>query len=123
MVAIAGVMVMPMLVAVRVHTALPVGAAFGVEWPRHDAHLAAKTPHHLGDDMIVTDVDEGGGDLRRQMAVAQMPGYARQQPPVAAGDLQQSPRGRLDGNEAPLLPPQSVARPHHPCPRQTRGAP
>src|SRR5215510_1643809 len=95
-----------MLVAVP--TPLTVGATLRVKWPRHDAHLAAEASHHLGDDMIVTDVDDRGGDLRRQMAVAQMPGYARQQLRVAAGDLQQSLRRRLPA--APVLWPDRAGR-------------
>src|SRR5262249_33303355 len=78
------------LVAVPLHNDLTVSTALGVERPRYDAHLAAQTPHHLGNDMVVTNVEDTGGDLRRQMAVAQMPGYARQEPRVTAGDLQQS---------------------------------
>ena len=52
-VAIVRVMGMPMGMAVPMPAALTVGAALGIEWPRHDAHLASETPHHLGDDRPV----------------------------------------------------------------------
>src|SRR5262245_23258764 len=103
-------MPVPMIVAVPLHDALTVGAALWVERPRYDAHLAAQTAHHLGNDMVVTNVEDTGGNLRRQMAVAQMPGYARQEPRVAAGDLQQSLRRRLDGNDASILQAQAITR-------------
>ena len=120
-VAIVRVMGVPVLVAVVVpvplYAARTVGAALGVEWSRHHAHFAAETPHHIGDDMIIPDVDDRGFDLRRQMAVAQMPGYACQQPRIVTGDLQQALRGRLDGYDAPILQAQPVAGPQHRSPR------
>ena len=63
--------------------------------------------------MVVADVDDARGDLGRQMPVAEVPGDARQQPRVAAGNLQQPLRRRLDGDDAPVLQPDAVAGAQH----------
>src|ERR1700694_1552986 len=55
-----------------------IGAAFGIEW-RFDLDHAGPQPfHHRLDDVIAPDTQALRHDLRRQMAVAEMPGDPNQ---------------------------------------------
>ena len=76
MIAIVTVMMVP--VTVPLHGTRAVGTAFGVEGALHDTRFRAQTSDHVGNDMIVADMDDPRGDLGRQMAVAEVPGNARQ---------------------------------------------
>src|ERR1700704_7176518 len=55
---------------------LAVGAAFRIERRAHLAHLRAQALQHVDDHVIVADQDAVGVDLRRQVAIAEMPGEA-----------------------------------------------
>jgi len=102
-------MAMMMSMAMALHRTLPVGAALGVERTLNGAHVRAETAGHVGDHVILADVDDARTDLGGEVAVAEMPGDARERPLVAAGDLQQPLRRRLDGNDAPVLQLEAVA--------------
>ena len=60
---------------------LAVGAAFGIERRAHLADLGAQALQHVDDDVIVADQDAVGVDLRRQVAIAEMPGEPREATP------------------------------------------
>ena len=111
-------MVRPMTVAVPAHGNLPIGAGLGVERTRHDARLRAQAADHVGDDVIFPYVDDACGDLGRQMAIAEVPGDAREQPRLAASDLEQTLRRRLDGDDAPIFEADAVAGAQQRCVRQ-----
>ena len=100
-------------VAVALHGAFAVGAALGVEGARYDARFGAEAAHHVGDHVVVADVDDAGGDLGGEVAVAEVPGDAGERAAVAAGDLQQPLGGGLDGDHAAILEPDGVARAQH----------
>ena len=71
-------MIVMAAMAVAVHGAVAVGAAFGVEGALDDAHCGAEAAHHVGDDVVVADVDDASADLGGEMAVAEVPGDAGQ---------------------------------------------
>lgn len=66
-------MVMAMIVAMPVSRAM-IGAAHGMERFGYLANRSAKPVEHVPDDMVTQDEDARFLDLRRQMAVAEMPG-------------------------------------------------
>ena len=66
-----------------------IGAAFGIEWRLDLDHARAEPAHHLLDDMIATDAQAFGHDLRRQMAIAEMPGKLDLMNTVTRRDLKQ----------------------------------
>src|SRR5262245_63646553 len=95
-VAMAVLLVIAMVVPVAVPMVVPMAratlavcATLGVERTLHGAHLGAEAAGHVGDDMVVADVDDALADLRGEVAVAEVPGDAGERPMVAAGDLQQ----------------------------------
>lgn len=108
--AAAGV-IMGMIVAVSM--VVVVGAALGLEGALHCRHRTALPAHHLGQDVVVLDVDRVGGDLCGGMAVADMPGDAHQPQRVLGPDLQQALRRGLDLDEAPVLQLHGVAIDQH----------
>ena len=66
-----------------------IGAAFGIE-RRLDLDDARAQPlHHRLDDVIAADAQAFWHDLRRQMAIAEMPGDAHQMERIAAADFEQ----------------------------------
>jgi hypothetical protein len=87
---VAVVMAMPMIVVHQLgRRGREVSAAFRIE-RRFDLHHAGTEPaHHLLDDMVAADAQRLGGDLRRQMTVAEMPGDAHEMRRVLAADFDQ----------------------------------
>ena len=70
-----------------------IGAAFGIE-RRLDLDDARAQPlHHRLDDVIAADAQALRHDLRRQMAVAEMPGDPDQMQRIGAADFEQRLRG------------------------------
>ncbi len=94
---------------------LAVGAALGIERTLHRSHLSAEPPHHVGNDVIVADVDRSCSDLGSEVAVAQVPGKARELHGGSAGDFQQPLGRRRHGDDAAIVQPQAVARAQHRC--------
>src|SRR5215831_8148763 len=101
-VAVAGIMIV-----------LAVGAAFGIERRADLAHLRAQAFQHVDDDMIVADQDAALVDLRRQVAVAEMPGETREGGGAAAAHFDQVLLGGAHLDEAALLQPEAVAAVQH----------
>ena len=101
------VVVMP--VAVAAHGAVTVGAAFGVEGAVDRADCCAEANHHVGDDVILADVEGAIAQLGGQMAVAQVPGDAGQSALVGAGDFKKTLGRRFDSDDAPVVQPDAVA--------------
>ena len=77
---------------VAIGVVVVVGAALRLEGAHHGLHGAALAAHHLGQDMVVLDIDRVGGDLGRRVPVADMPGDAHQPQRVLGLDLQQALR-------------------------------
>jgi hypothetical protein len=80
-----GVSVVIVIAVIRV--AMGVGAAFRLERLLDVAHGRAETADHLLDDVIAANEQAVGRDCRRQVAVADMPGDARQRDRVGGNDL------------------------------------
>ena len=105
------VVIMAMGVAgmVAIGMVVVVGAPLGLERPHYGAHCAALPAYHLGQDMVVLDVDRLSRDLGRRMAVADMPGDAHQTQRVFGPNLEQALRRRLHQHETAILQLDSVA--------------
>ena len=86
-----------------------IGAAFGIEWRLDLDHARAEPAHHLLDDMIATDAQAFGHDLRRQMAIAEMPGEPHEVCGIAATDLYQRLGCRLNFDAAAVFQHQRIA--------------
>lgn len=105
-------MTMSMVMALRRHMAR-IGAAFGIEG-RFDLHdLGAKAAHHILDDVIAADAKLLTDDLRRQMAVAEMPGHAHQIVRRGAADFSQRLGRGDDFDKAIVVEQQRVAAAQH----------
>jgi hypothetical protein len=88
-----------------------IGAAFRVERSFDLGEARAQPPHHFLDDMIAPDAQATSGDLRRQVAIAQMPGQADQMLRVVATDLHQWFRGRDDLDQPAVFEHQRITAP------------
>jgi hypothetical protein len=88
-----------------------IGAAFGIERRFDLDDLGAKTLHHLLDDMIAADAQALGHDLRRQMAIAEMPCEPHQMAGIGTTDLDQWLRRCDHLDQAAVFQHQSVAAP------------
>lgn len=100
-------MVVARMIAIGV--VVVIGPALGLEWPVHGAHHAALAAHHLGQHMIVLDIDRVSRDLGRGVAVADVPGDAHQPQRVLGANLEQALRRRLDQHEPAVLQLDGVA--------------
>ena len=104
--------VMAVIVAGMVAVAVVVmiiGAALGLERARHLDHGAALTADHLGQNMVVLDINRIGRDLGRGVPVADVPGDAHQAQRVLGADFQQVLGGGLDLDEAAILELDGIA--------------
>ena len=79
-----------------------IGAAFGIERRLDLDHARAKTLHHRLDDVIAPDPQALGHDLRRQMAVAEMPGDPDQMVRIGPANFEQGLR-RRDHLDQPVI--------------------
>jgi hypothetical protein len=102
MAVIMAVMVMPV-------SAMIIGAALGLERTPDFLGEPPLPAHHLGKDMVRLDIDRVGGKLGWGVAVADMPGDAREAQRVLGGDLEQLFRRGANGDEAAILQLQRVA--------------
>jgi hypothetical protein len=66
-----------------------IGAAFGIERRLDLDDAGAETTHHLLDDVIAADAQALRHDLRRQMAIAEMPGETHEMARIGAANLDQ----------------------------------
>lgn len=88
-----------------------IGAAFRIE-RRFDLDDSCTEPlDHRLDDVIAPDPQALGHDLRRQMAVAEMPGDPNQVLRVVAADLGQRLRRRHDFDQPAIVEHQRVTAP------------
>ena len=93
----------------RMRMARRIGAAFGIE-RRFDLDDPRAQPlHHRLDDVIAADAQALRHDLRRQMAVAEMPGDPDQMMRIGALDLEQRLRRRDHFDQPAVFQHQRVA--------------
>jgi len=86
-----------------------IGAAFGIERRLDLDDAGAETFHHFLDDVIAADAQATGGDLGRQVAVAEMPGKAHEMAGIGAADLDQRFRRSHHLDAAAVFQHESVA--------------
>src|SRR5260221_6821354 len=93
--------------------ALRIGAGFRIESRINTGHLRAEPGNHVDDDMIPADAQRRPRHLHRQMAIAEMPGDARELRPVATGDLRQLLGSGADAQIEAAIELESVPRAEH----------
>lgn len=93
------------MVMVRVITGrmIVIGALLRAEGAHNGFGGAALAPDHLGQHMIISDIDGVGGDLGRGMAIADMPGDSHQPQRIFGGDFQQLFGRSLDDHKPSVL--------------------
>src|ERR1700721_2888657 len=90
-----------------------IGAPFGIEWRLDLDHARAQSLHHRLDDMVAPDTQAPRRDLRRQMAVAEMPGDPNQMLRVGTANFGQRLRRRDALDQPVIVGPQRVAAAQH----------
>jgi hypothetical protein len=93
--------------------AVGIGAPFGIEWRLDLDHARAQSLHHRLDDMVAPDTQAARRDLRRQMAVAEMPGDPNQMLRIGAANLGQRLRRRDDLDQPVIVEHQRIAAAQH----------
>ena len=88
-----------------------IGAAFGIERRVDLDHARAQALDHFLDHMVAADAQPFGHDLRRQMAVAEMPGEPHQMAGIGTPDFDQRLRRCDHLDQAAVFQHQSVAAP------------
>ena len=107
-------MIMPR-VAVRIAlrggavAATGIGAAFGIERRLDLDHAGTEALDHRLDDMIAPDPQTLGHDLRRQMAISEVPGEPDHMLRMPALDLDQRLGGGHDLDQASIVEHQRIA--------------
>lgn len=77
------------VVAMRRVASTGIGSAFRIERRFDSDDTRAEAPHHLLDDVIAPDAKALADDLRRQMAIAEMPGETHEMARIGAANLDQ----------------------------------
>ena len=90
-------------------TGIGVSAAFGIERRLDLDHLRAQPLHHRLDHVVTANAQGFGHELRRQMAVAEMPGDADEMVRIAAADLEQRLGRRHHFHQPAILQHQRIA--------------
>jgi hypothetical protein len=85
-----------------------VGSALRLEGPHHRDGAAALAAHHLGEHVIVLDIDRLGGDFGRRVAVAHMVGDLEEPERVFGPDLEEPLRRGLHLNQAAVVELQRI---------------
>ena len=88
---------------------LRIRAALGIERRLNLDDARAQSLHHRLDDVIPADAQALRHDLRRQMAVAEMPGNANQVQRIGAPNLDQGLGGRDHLDQPAILQHQRIA--------------
>lgn len=86
-----------------------IGAALGLERGFHDGHGGAEAARHLLQHAVAGDADAVGQEFRRHMAVAEVPGEAREMVGVTSDDLRHRLLGRDHRNDAAVIELEAVA--------------
>jgi hypothetical protein len=86
-----------------------IGAALGIERRLDLDHAGAEPLHHRLDDVVAPDTQALGHDLRRQMAIAEMPGHPDQMVRIGPLDLGQRLRRCDDFDQPAILEHQRIA--------------
>lgn len=103
------VIVMRMGVVTMRMTGVGIGAAFGIERRLDLDHAGAETFHHGFDDVVAADTQGLGHDLRRQVAVAEVPADADEMVRIVAADFQQRFGRRHHLHQPAVLQHQRIA--------------
>lgn len=106
------VMVIVMM-AMRVRGFFRVGSALGIERRLDARNFRAEFHHQFFKHMIATDANAVGENLRGHMAIAEMPGDAREVMRIACGDFGDGLACRDHPNHAAILQLQPVAVVEH----------
>lgn len=96
------VIVMPVIIVTMRVAAVGVSAALGIERRLDLDDARTEAFYHGLDDMVAADAQALGHDLRRQMAIAEVPADANEVVRIAAADLQQR-LGRRDHFDQPAV--------------------
>lgn len=86
-----------------------IGAALRLERTFDHAHGAALATDHLGEDMVVLDIDRVRRDLRGRVPVADMPGDAHQPQRVLGPHFEQALRSGSDQDQAAVFELHGIA--------------
>ncbi len=107
-----GVVVLSIIVrSNRMPMVATVGAAFRIERRFDFYHARAETSCHGLDDVIAADAQSFAHDLRRQMAIAEMPGDTNEMLRIAAANFSERLRRCDHLDEATVFQHQRVAAP------------
>ncbi len=107
------VVVMPVAVAVVVPAIVLVGAALRLEGAHHDGGRAALAAHHLGQNVVVLDVDRVRRHLGGGVPVADVVGHLQEPQGVLGAHLQQALGRGLHLHEAAVLELHGIAVVQH----------
>jgi hypothetical protein len=108
-VVVAMMIVAMIMMAVRMFRGGGIGAAFGIEWRFDFDDFGAEALHHVLDHVIAADAQPLGHDLRRQMAIAEMPGDTHEMTGIGAANLDQRFGGCDHLDHAAVFQHQTVA--------------
>ena len=97
------------MVMTMIMPAMIIRAALRLERPRHLHERATLTADHLGEDMVILDVERVVRDLGRRVAVADVPGHAHQPERALGADFEQVLRSRIHQHKAAIFQFQGVA--------------
>jgi len=86
-----------------------IGAAFGIERCLDLDDPSAEPLQHIRDDVVAPDTQRPGGDLRRQMAIPEVPSQPDHMLRIPALDLDQRLGGGNDLDQATVVEHQRVA--------------
>ena len=101
--------VIVMFMAMRRVTAAGIGPALRIERRLDSNDARAEASHHLPDDVIAPDAQPLADDLRRQMAIAEVPGDTHQVMRVGAANFHQRFRRGDHLNQSSVFKHQGVA--------------
>ncbi len=102
-------MVMAMCVFRVIVPGMVIGAALGLEGTHHLCDRAALAADHLGQNVVMFDVERVSGDLGRRMSVADMPGQPHQPQRVLGAHLKQFLLRCADRDQPAILELQAIA--------------
>ena len=106
-------MAMIVMVCMPMHGAVAVCAAFGIERTINVADNGAQTHDHVGDDVVLADVDRARTDFGGKVPVAEVPRNTRERTLISARDLEQPFRCSLDSDDAAVLKSDAIAGAEH----------